>query len=142
MRHQRDSKRVLKKIGFAFMGLAFFALVIFVTMLLWNWLIPEIFHGPVITYWQALGLLLLGKLLFGWHNHQRGFGPWGQRGQWKEKIKERMANMSPEQRERMKEHLRNHCGPGRFNRWNNHADPFDEQDETHKNAPEKEKDSL
>ena len=31
-----------------------------VTMLLWNWLIPDIFKGPAITYVQALGLLALG----------------------------------------------------------------------------------
>ena len=33
-------------------------------MLLWNWLMPEIFGLPSITYWQALGLLVLCHLLF------------------------------------------------------------------------------
>lgn len=29
-------------------------------MLLWNWLVPEVFHGPTVTYWQAfIGVLLL-----------------------------------------------------------------------------------
>ena len=36
-------------------------------MLLWNWLMPEIFGLSVIGYWQGLGLALLGRLLFG-HN--------------------------------------------------------------------------
>ncbi|WP_160711529.1 hypothetical protein [Chitinophaga solisilvae] len=108
MRHRFS---IGKKIGLGFLGILFFALVIFVTQQLWNWLIPELFHGPVITYWQALGLLVLGKLLFGWNGH-RG-GGWGKRRQWDERLKERMAGMTPEQRERMKEHLRNHCRPGR-----------------------------
>ena len=33
-------------------------------MWLWNWLIPELFNGPVLTYWQTLGLLVLSKILF------------------------------------------------------------------------------
>jgi hypothetical protein len=50
-------------------GIAFFviiAITVFpaVTMLLWNWLIPTLFSGPVITYWQALGLIVLAKILF------------------------------------------------------------------------------
>ena len=33
-------------------------------MLLWNWLIPVLFHGPIIGYWQAYGLYLLCAILF------------------------------------------------------------------------------
>lgn len=44
-----------------------------ITMLLWNALIPAIFGGIEITYWQAVGLLILGRLLLGgfgrWHSH-------------------------------------------------------------------------
>lgn len=36
-----------------------------VTMLLWNWLIPAIFGLGTITFWQALGLIVLVKLVFG-----------------------------------------------------------------------------
>jgi len=60
------------------------AIIVFpaVTMLLWNWLIPSLFSGPVITYWQALGLILLSKILFssgcgGRRHHRRSHhGPW------------------------------------------------------------------
>lgn len=31
---------------------------------LWNWLMPELFHLPTVTLWQALGLTLLCWLLF------------------------------------------------------------------------------
>lgn len=40
----------------------------YITMRLWNWLMPEIFGLGAINYWQALGLLILAKILFG------GFG--------------------------------------------------------------------
>lgn len=51
--------------------IAIFALLVWATMLLWNALLPAIFGIVTITYWQALGLLVLGRLLFG------GFGRGG-----------------------------------------------------------------
>ncbi|MDR2868479.1 MAG: hypothetical protein LBV46_02935, partial [Bacteroidales bacterium] len=36
-----------------------------VMMLLWNALIPAIFGLVCINFWQALGLLVLGRMLFG-----------------------------------------------------------------------------
>ncbi|PSL50173.1 hypothetical protein CLV51_1011517 [Chitinophaga niastensis] len=115
MRNEFGKRRGFHIAKFLVMGVVFIIVVGFATMLLWNYLIPELFHGPVITYWQALGLLLLGKLLFGWHNHQRswgGGGRWGGGGDWKARIKEKMAHMTPEQQEKMKQHLRNRCRPG------------------------------
>lgn len=37
----------------------------FMVMVLWNALIPELFKGPVLTYYKAAGLLLLCRLLAG-----------------------------------------------------------------------------
>jgi hypothetical protein len=34
------------------------------TMLLWNWLMPVLFHLPEIGFWQAVGLLFLCGFLF------------------------------------------------------------------------------
>lgn len=57
-------------------GLAF--LFGFIVMLLWNWLMPEIFGLSTITYWQAWGLVILSHILFkagSWHhdhNHDHG----------------------------------------------------------------------
>lgn len=34
-------------------------------MLLWNWLVPDLFNGPEITFWQAVGIAVLGSLLTG-----------------------------------------------------------------------------
>lgn len=55
--------RVLKYIGFGILGLGFMILAVFVTMSLWNWLIPMLFHGPVLTFWQTAGLFILSKIM-------------------------------------------------------------------------------
>lgn len=67
-----------------------------IVLLLWNALIPDLFHGPVLTYLQALGLTVLAKLLFGFHGF-RHFGgpPW----------KARWAGLSPEEREKLREDI-------------------------------------
>ncbi|MCK7559695.1 hypothetical protein MKQ70_34020 [Chitinophaga sedimenti] len=91
------------------------ALIGFVTMGLWNWLVPELFHGPVINFWQALGLLILSKLLLG--SFAKGGGaPWGEkrRQQWKEKMKEKMKHMSDDERAKWKENF-SRCVGGRWN---------------------------
>ena len=54
---------VLKYIGFAILGIGFMAGVIFGVQALWNWLIPELFSGPALTFWQTAGLFLLSKIL-------------------------------------------------------------------------------
>ena len=55
--------RIFKFIGFGILGLGFITLTIFVVMSLWNALIPILFHGPVLTFWQTVGLFLLSKIL-------------------------------------------------------------------------------
>ncbi len=78
--------------------LVFAALILFgvITLLLWNALMPSIFHLPVINYWQALGLLILARLFFGgsWiHRNARSHDP-----RWNYKIRDKVANMTPEER--------------------------------------------
>jgi len=55
--------RFLKYVGFGILGVGFIILAIFVTMSLWNWLIPELFRGPELSFWQTAGLFLLSKIL-------------------------------------------------------------------------------
>ena len=50
--------------GFGLLGIGGMILFTFVVMWLWNWLVPELFKGPVLGYWQTLGLLVLSKILF------------------------------------------------------------------------------
>jgi len=73
------------------------ALFGWVTMSLWNWLIPELFHGPVLTFWQALGLLVLSKILFS------GLGGKSGGHRWKHNWRKKLSRMSPEERERFKQ---------------------------------------
>lgn len=60
--------KVVKIIGFTILGISLVILFGFVVMWLWNALMPEIFNTKEITYFQGIGLLILGRILFG------GFG--------------------------------------------------------------------
>ena len=55
--------KIFKYAGFGILGLGFVILAVFITMSLWNWLIPLLFHGPVLTFWQTAGLFILSKIL-------------------------------------------------------------------------------
>ncbi len=69
-----------------------------VVLRLWNWLAPELFGWRQLTFWQALGLLALCRILFGgfgFHGSRRHRG-WGRRGG-------RCGGMSPEERERFRQ---------------------------------------
>jgi len=58
------TRNVLKYTGFGVLGVAGMIGFTFVLMWLWNWLVPGLFHGPVLGFWQTLGLLILSKILF------------------------------------------------------------------------------
>jgi hypothetical protein len=82
-----------------------------IVMLLWNWLMPAIFVLPRVSFLQALGLLLLSKLLLGgFHRH----GGYDKRA-WKRKMSERWARMTEEDRARFEAGMRHRraCGFGR-----------------------------
>jgi hypothetical protein len=98
-------KRVLKGLMFALLATAAIALFGFVVMSLWNWLTPALFGWRLITFWQALGLLILCKILFG------GFrGQPGSRKLWKRRTIERWERMTPEEREKFRAGMRGRCG--------------------------------
>ena len=71
----------------------------FVVMGLWKWLMPALFALHRISFWQALGVLLLSKILFGGFRGRRCGGPM----QWKGRVMQRWAEMTPEEREKMRE---------------------------------------
>jgi hypothetical protein len=76
-------------------------------MRLWNWLLPSLFGWHQITFWQAIGLLALCRILFG------GFGRHGSgRSNFRRRMEERRGRMTPEERERFREGLRGACGVG------------------------------
>lgn len=74
---------------------------------LWNWLMPSLFGWREITFWQALGLLALCRILFGGFGHHRGGRPYFRR-----RMAERWEHMTPEERERFRQGMRGGCGYG------------------------------
>jgi hypothetical protein len=76
-----------------------------VVMYLWNWLLPPLFGWRLITFWQALGLLALCRILFGGHGWHHG----GRRN-FRHRIQERCGNMTPEEREKFREVVRARWG--------------------------------
>ncbi len=72
---------------------------------LWNWLLPPLFGWRQITFWQAVGILALCRILFG------GFGGRGAyRSNFRQRMKERWEHMTPEERERLRQSWRGRLG--------------------------------
>lgn len=71
-------------------------------MFLWNWLIPDIFNGPTINFIQALGILVLSKILFTGFGGRGGCNHQGNRVMWRQKFYEKMQRMTPEEKEKFK----------------------------------------
>jgi hypothetical protein len=73
---------------------------------IWNWIIPDLFGWHAITFWRALGLLFLCRVLFGGFRSRPGSGggPWGRR------MMERWERMTPEERETVRQGMRGKCG--------------------------------
>ncbi len=91
--------------------LAIVAMVLFaslggwIVMLLWNWLAPAIFGWHAITFWQALGLLVLCRILFGGFGGHRSV-----RSNIRNRMREKWDGMTPEERERFREAMRARWG--------------------------------
>lgn len=88
-----------------------------IVLQLWNWLLPPLFGFREITFWQALGILVLSRILFG------GFGMGGSsrsrdRGRIADRVVDRVAErvgerwdaMTPEERERFRHRVQQRCG--------------------------------
>ena len=71
-------------------------------MLLWNSILPGLIHVGEISFWQALGLLVLSKILFGGWGHKAGH--WGHR-------RHNWMHMSEEDREKFRSEWKQKCGP-------------------------------
>jgi len=89
--------RGVKMITFAALAVALFG---YVVMALWNAVLPAVTGLHAITFVQALGLLLLSRILFG------GLRGWGRRGgHWRARMQARWQQMTPDERERFREVL-------------------------------------
>jgi hypothetical protein len=101
------SNRILRGLKFALFALLFLTVFGFVVMSLWNWLMPSLFGWHHIGFWQALGLLILSKILFGGF---RGGSP-QRHWRWRRRMMERWEQMTPEEREKFRQAMRGRCSP-------------------------------
>ena len=91
--------------------LAILGIVVFIwiggelVMYLWNWLAPTLFGWRQITFWQAVGLLALCRILFG------GLGGHRPRSNMRRRMDERWEQMTPEEREKFRQGFRGRCWP-------------------------------
>ncbi len=101
--------------------LAILGMLLFITiggeivLHLWNWLLPPLFGWRQITFWQALGLLLLCRILiggFGWHGSGRSSIRRRMEERMADRMAERCANMTPAERERFRQGMRERWGFG------------------------------
>ena len=96
--------RIARAVKFLLFGAVAVTLFSGVVMGLWNWLMPAVFGLRVITFWQALGLLVLSRILFGRFGGPR---PWMH---WRHRMTERWSQMTPEEREKFMEGMKGRCG--------------------------------
>ena len=106
MRRRFIGRKILFFIPMLILGVLFFGGAV---MLLWNHVLAVVLNISTVTFWQALGILALSKILFG------GFrgAHWG-RHKWKQDMVQRWDKMTPEEREKFKEEWKNRCGSRRF----------------------------
>lgn len=103
----------MKKKWFFIVPAAILAIPLFIwiggelVMHLWNWLLPPLFGWHQITFWQAVALLALCRILFGrWGGH----GPRSEgRRRIRERMDERWEKMTPEEREKFRQSWRARC---------------------------------
>lgn len=82
----------------------------FIVMILWNFIFPSTLHAERITYWQAVGLLILCRILFFRFNRKPGDRKphmWRNNPAWRQKW----MNMSDEERAKFREEWKNRCRP-------------------------------
>jgi Ca2+/H+ antiporter, TMEM165/GDT1 family len=95
-------KMLIRKIPFI-IGIAAVGIIVFgsAVMLLWNGILTSVLRISAITFWQATGILLLAKILFGGFRGRRWHGGWREkRLHWQ--------NMTQEEKENFKGHCHVH----------------------------------
>jgi len=98
-----------------FILVAAVAILVFgeVVMLLWNNVLAAVTSVHTITFVQALGILVLSKILFG--GFRGGWGP--RRHYWKQRMTQKWNNMTPDEREKFKQEWQRRCGAWGYKNW-------------------------
>jgi Ca2+/H+ antiporter, TMEM165/GDT1 family len=90
-------------VRFIVFGLVFALVVGFGVSALWNALVPAIFNLPTITFWQAIGLVILSRIFFGHFGGGRRFS--------KARLARGWGSLTPEQRARFRQAMGSRCPP-------------------------------
>jgi len=77
-----------------------------IVMGLWNAILPAVIGVKTISFWQALGILILSKILFGGFRGGWRGGPG--KARWMQ-MQQKLAAMTPEEREKFKSEWKNRC---------------------------------
>jgi hypothetical protein len=100
------------KCGRGFFFVPFFLLAIFgigyLVMFLWNAILPEVAHLSPLSYWQAMGLLLLCRILFGGFRF-RGMSGRGPSFANRKSIQESFMKMTDEERAAFRQKWKQRC---------------------------------
>ena len=103
-----STRWVKKGLKIAAIAIVAAAVLGFIVQSLWNWLGPLVLGAHTITFWQALGILILSKILFGGFRGGPGYG-----GHWRRRMRDRWERMTPEERERFRQGAFGTCGGAR-----------------------------
>jgi hypothetical protein len=110
MRRSSFAKPILFFVWVPIMAILLFGLVV---MFLWNNVLAVVLHISIINYAQALGILLLSKILFGFR-----MGGWrGRRDYFRGGMTQEWNNMTPEQRDKFKQEWQRRCGRWGYKPW-------------------------
>ena len=102
-----NTRWVLRALRMGVIGITAVVVFGFVVMILWNWLAPVVFGARTISFGQALGILVLSKILFGgFRGRPRDGGHWGRR------MSARWEEMTPEEREKFRQGMVGRGGRG------------------------------
>jgi hypothetical protein len=80
-----------------------------VVMLLWNWIIPSISTFAALTYWKAMGLLVLSKILFGGFHFNRHKQKMHQHFEQHAPFKDKFLEMTDEEKNEFKNQFKSRC---------------------------------
>jgi Ca2+/H+ antiporter, TMEM165/GDT1 family len=104
------ARRILFFILIAAVAILFFGEIV---VLLWNNVLAAVTNVHTITFVQALGILVLSKILFG--GFRGGCGP--RRHYWKQRMTQKWNNMTPDEREKFKQEWQRRCGGWGYKNW-------------------------
>ncbi|MFC6101855.1 hypothetical protein [Olivibacter domesticus] len=121
---KRIFRSKMRFVFFPLAGIAFVFLVSLIVMLLWNYTLPDVLGTKELSYWQAMTLFFLCKILFGFGGGGRKGPPWAGRNRHKN-----MNQWNEEEREKFKGYMQK-----RWCNWNDEGGQDDKNNSQYDNT--------